>query len=53
MFDSFECAINALTPTCSHCGCRVTGHGVEQGGRFFCCAHWARQAGVQGVADRA
>src|SRR5437773_1925492 len=23
-FDSFECAINALAPTCNHCGCRLT-----------------------------
>jgi hypothetical protein len=28
-FDSFECAINALAPTCNHCGCRIIGHGVE------------------------
>jgi len=28
-FDSFECAIQALAPTCSHCGCRIIGHGVE------------------------
>ena len=52
-FDSFECAIHALAPTCEHCGCRVIGHGVEAGGRFFCCAHCASMAGAQGVADRA
>ena len=28
-FDSFECAIQALAPTCEHCGCRILGHGVE------------------------
>jgi hypothetical protein len=22
LFDSFECAIHALAPTCAHCGCR-------------------------------
>jgi hypothetical protein len=22
VFDSFECAIHALAPTCAHCGCR-------------------------------
>src|SRR4051812_24658264 len=22
-FDSFECAIHAIAPTCDHCGCRV------------------------------
>lgn len=27
VFDSFECAIHRLAPTCTHCGCRVVGHG--------------------------
>ena len=34
-FDSFECAISALTPTCSHCKCRIIGHGVESGETFL------------------
>ena len=34
VFDSFECAIHALAPACSHCGCRIVGHGVEIR-RFF------------------
>ena len=25
-FDSFECAIHALAPTCKHCGTRIVGH---------------------------
>ncbi len=37
-FDCFECAIHALAPACSHCGCRVIGHGVGEAGRVFCCA---------------
>ena len=52
-FDSFECAIQALAPTCGHCGCRIIGHGVEAGGRIFCCAHCASEEGEQGVTDRA
>jgi hypothetical protein len=28
-FDSFECAIHAMAPTCAHCGCKIVGHGVE------------------------
>jgi hypothetical protein len=52
-FDSFECAIHALAPPCEHCGCRVIGHGVEVGDRVFCCAHCAREAGAEAVADRA
>jgi hypothetical protein len=51
-FDSFECAIHALAPACAHCGCKVVGHGVEQGGTFYCCAHCAKQAGVSGLKDR-
>jgi hypothetical protein len=52
-FDSFECAIHVLAPSCAHCGCKVVGHGVEQAGRVFCCAHCAKQAGVTGLKDRA
>lgn len=52
VFDSMECAIQRMAPTCEQCGCRVIGHGVEAEGRFFCCAHCARQAGVEEVADR-
>jgi Rieske Fe-S protein len=52
-FDSFECAIHALAPTCAHCGCRIIGHGVEANGRIFCCAHCADQEGVAGLRDRA
>ena len=53
VFDSFECAIHALAPTCAHCHCRVIGHGVESNGTFYCCAHCAQQSGVRGVDDRA
>jgi hypothetical protein len=27
-FDSFECAIHALAPTCAHCKCKIVGHGA-------------------------
>jgi hypothetical protein len=53
VFDSFECAIHLLAPVCSHCGCRVVGHGVEVEGVVFCCAHCAKENGMQGVKDRA
>jgi hypothetical protein len=52
-FDSLECAIQALAPSCSHCNCRIIGHGVEAGGRMFCCAHCARHLGEKAVRDRA
>lgn len=51
-FDSFECAIQSLAPTCEHCNCRIIGHGVEAGGRMYCCASCAANAGVQGAKDR-
>jgi len=52
VFDSFECAIHALAPSCAHCGCKVIGHGAEGNGKIYCCAHCARQSGVTGVDDR-
>ena len=51
-FDSFECAIHMLAPTCAKCGCRVLGHGAEHDGAFYCCAHCARKDGVTGLDDR-
>jgi hypothetical protein len=51
-FDSFECAIQAMAPTCGHCGCRVVGHGVEAGSTVYCCAHCAKQEGAKGLTDR-
>jgi Rieske Fe-S protein len=52
VFDSFECAIQAMAPTCRHCGCRILGHGIESAGIFYCCAHCAREGGVAGARDR-
>ena len=52
VFDSLECAIHALAPTCAQCGCKVVGHGVEGAGKIYCCAHCAKRAGLVGVDDR-
>jgi hypothetical protein len=52
VFDSFECAIQALAPHCEGCGCHVVGHGVEAGGRFYCGAHCAHAAGAKEIRDR-
>jgi len=51
-FDSFECAIQALAPTCAHCGTRILGHGLEKEGTLFCCAHCAEHEGAKGLRDR-
>ena len=52
-FDSFECAIHELAPTCEHCGVKIVGHGVETQGKIFCCAHCAEMAGHKQLVDRA
>ncbi len=51
-FDSFECAIHLLAPSCSHCGCRVIGHGTEADNMMFCCASCAALYGMAGLRDR-
>ncbi len=53
VFDSFECAIQALAPRCAHCGCRIIGHGMEAGAKYYCCSHCAQEAGVASLRDRA
>ena len=52
-FDSFECAIQAMAPTCEHCGVRIVGHGMEKAGKMFCCAHCAEHQGAPEMRDRA
>lgn len=51
-FDSFECAIQKLAPTCASCGTRIIGHGMEKSGAFFCCNHCAEREGVEEMRDR-
>lgn len=53
VFDSFECAIHALAPRCAACGISIVGHGLESGGKYFCCAHCAKRQGATGLRDRA
>ncbi|HUO82529.1 MAG TPA: hypothetical protein VM616_06695 [Gammaproteobacteria bacterium] len=53
VFDSFECALHELAPTCQQCGVRIVGHGLEAGGIFFCCNHCAEGHGVEELRDRA
>ena len=52
-FDSFECAIQAMAPTCEHCRVRIVGHGMEKAGKMFCCAHCAEHQGAPEMRDRA
>ena len=53
VFDSFQCAIQVLAQRCLHCKVPIIGHGLEARGQYFCCAHCARQQGIQEVKDRA
>jgi hypothetical protein len=50
-YDSFECAIQALAPTCENCGVRILGHGMENAGKVYCGASCARGAGATGLVD--
>jgi hypothetical protein len=52
VFDSFECAIQALAPRCEHCNTPIVGHGVESDGVMYCCRHCASAQGVSGLRDR-
>lgn len=52
IFDSFECAIQMLAPTCAHCTTRIIGHGLEADGTYYCCDNCAERAGVSGLRDR-
>ena len=52
IFDSFECAIQALAPVCAQCETRIIGHGVEAQGTMYCSAHCAAAQGVTEAADR-
>jgi hypothetical protein len=63
-FDSFECAIHELAPTCENCGIRIVGHGLEKDGHFLLlralrASHWrkrstrsGRRGGVTGAFAR-
>lgn len=53
VFDSFECAINVLAPTCTHCGTKIIGHGLENSNdEMYCCAHCAKEQSVTNLRDR-
>ena len=50
-FDSFECAIHKLAPTCAQCGVKIIGHGLEAGDQIYCCDHCSEADGVSGLND--
>jgi hypothetical protein len=44
IFDRFECAIEALAPSCAH-HCKIVGHGAEVGGRNISLSQLRRAQG--------
>lgn len=36
IFDSFECAMIALSPNCGYCGSRIVGHSIVLGNTVYC-----------------
>ena len=36
VFDSFECAMLALSPRCGYCGCKILGHSIVFGSTVYC-----------------
>ncbi|WP_405580011.1 hypothetical protein [Streptomyces sp. NBC_01190] len=52
VFDSFECAIHRLAPSCEHCRVRIVGKGVEVNGHWYCSGHCARAEGQAGIVDK-
>ena len=51
-FDSFDCAIHALAPSCKHCGRASSDTVLERDGTYYCCDHCAEEEGVTGLRDR-
>jgi len=43
-FDSVECALPFIAPTCAECCCLILGHGIRREGRAFCCPKCAERA---------
>ena len=41
-----------IAPACDFCGVKIVGHGMEGGGKFYCCAHCAQSAGKPQMKDR-
>lgn len=45
VFDTFQCAIHQMAEVCTHCGCRILGNTLREGGRAYCCEHCAQVKG--------
>ena len=48
VFDSFECALDVLTPQCERCRTPFVGQGVRAGGMIYCSHECVNAARVEG-----
>ena len=46
VFDSFECAIHALSAVCEHCRRKTVPQGFDPGARFYCSPGCAQASGA-------
>lgn len=51
-FDSFECAIHALTPRCTQCGCTMISDGLAADGAIYRCAPAPSTRAAAGTGGR-
>lgn len=51
VFDSFECAMRALSPKCTHCGCQLIGQGVQVEQVLYCSYSCANADHIQDDED--
>ncbi len=49
LFDSVQCAMPILAPTCAQCLCTILGQGVEVGSLTYCSSGCAQRSGAQRV----
>lgn len=47
IFDSFECALDVLTPQCTHCGTPFVGEGVSFAEMLYCSHECANASSIQ------
>jgi hypothetical protein len=47
VFDTFECAMRALTPHCGYCGCQLSGDGIVLGNTIYCSYQCANDDGTR------
>lgn len=53
VFDTFDCAIQALAPVCERCGRTITGQALRREGGVYCsreCAEWLAPAALGALA---